>query len=137
MATGAAPFANLSPNQIVITVGVHKKSPDIPTSLPPALQTLLASCLSVDPAARPRALQALQVGGLGGRGLFATVVNRLAATGWPRWQVKAVELTTLRLLCYFQSASSTAARTLKHWCHSLHSMNFIESDLSLLEMLCL
>ncbi|KAF6257707.1 kinase-like domain-containing protein [Scenedesmus sp. NREL 46B-D3] len=60
MATGSAPFANLRESQIVMHVGVSKRPPAIPGSLPEPLRQLLAKCLTVEASQRPSAKEALQ-----------------------------------------------------------------------------
>eukprot|EP00878_Enallax_costatus_P045765 GHUV01055246.1.p1 GENE.GHUV01055246.1~~GHUV01055246.1.p1 ORF type:complete len:442 (+),score=53.08 GHUV01055246.1:977-2302(+) len=60
MVTGKVPFSNLNDTQICMQVGVHKRAPPIPTTLPDALQLLLRQCLAVSAEQRPTAAQALQ-----------------------------------------------------------------------------
>jgi serine/threonine protein kinase len=61
MATGSPPFPGLRDHQIIMHVGLQKRSPAIPSSLPEPLQQLLSKCLAVDPEQRPSALDARKV----------------------------------------------------------------------------
>ncbi|PNH12904.1 Ankyrin-1 [Tetrabaena socialis] len=70
---GRPPHADLDLAQIVLTVGWHRRAPELPPGLPPALHRLLSSCLRAVPDERPSTWEAL-----------AMVVDALgAAAGQP------------------------------------------------------
>ncbi|KAF6250880.1 kinase-like domain-containing protein [Scenedesmus sp. NREL 46B-D3] len=77
MATGVVPFARLMPQQIMMQVGVRHTAPPVPPSLPGPLQQLMQHCLTVSPAQRPTAKQALQA-------LRARPIVEEAAAGAPQ-----------------------------------------------------
>ena len=60
MASGDIPYKELSMMQMISAV-YKKKSPSVPTSLPPWLRQLLMQCLDFDLAARPSTKDILQV----------------------------------------------------------------------------
>ncbi|PNH08295.1 Mitogen-activated protein kinase kinase 2 [Tetrabaena socialis] len=59
--TGRPPWSGLNIGQIAKQVGVHRRPPELPPNLHPALSSLLGCCLQPDPGQRPSAAAALAV----------------------------------------------------------------------------